>query len=82
MPKYGITTSPQFFSVACCSGELRILQASKFLESLKNTENKISVNNMEHYSARNPYADASMTLCENQYRIYIFAKVFQMREYK
>ena len=79
MPKYGITTSPQFFSVACCSGELIILRASKFLESLRNTENNISINNMEHYSARNPNASLSMTLCENQYRIYIFAKVSKVR---
>ena len=78
MPKYGITTSPQFFSVACCSGELIILQTSKFLESLKNTENNRSIKHLEHYSARNPYAGANMTLCENQYRIYIFfAKVFK-----
>ena len=26
---------------------------------------------LEHYSAHNPYADASMTSCKNQYTIYI-----------
>lgn len=45
------------------------------------TENNGSVNHKEHYNVHNSYADASMTLCNNQYRIYVFQRI-QMCEHK